>query len=481
MNSRTGRIGRGRGAQRRGARWPKVLGALVVLAVLGLGAGAVLAWRFYEQLGRTPTELLDYTERRLQGHNKLEWLALPVLTVLRDGLDAPRAAERARRFVIPPPPPRRGVEAVLAPEPVPVGAKVWRVGPGEALTRIADAARRARDGDVVEIMAGDYRGDVAVWPQKRLTIRGVGGAARLIADGHNAEGKGLWVIRGGDFDISNIDFIGTRVADGNGAGIRFEGGRLRLRHCLFWDNQMGLITGGAPKAADAVLQIESSEFAYSRVPGRWGHNLYVGTIASLSVTGSYFHHAGIGHLLKSRARVSDIRYNRFTDERGGQASYELNFPNGGEVRLVGNIVQQQQGTENGKLISFGEEGYEWPRNTLQLASNTLVNDHPHGGSFVYVAPGAGMVVSANNLRVGRGQDRVVDELTLLNDQPAVPFDFEDAANQNYGLRNPAPAWRYEQLTGPAGPQLTPRARYVHPRRVEPLAGPPQYVGAQPNP
>lgn len=451
-----------------------------MLLLAGLGAALVCAWLAYAGLGRTPTELLDHVDRRLEGHTKLVWAAEPALQLLRAGLDAPRPEERARRFHIPPPPPRRGVDAVLAPGPAPPGARVWRVGPQEALTRIADAARSARDGDVVEIMAGDYHGDVAVWPQRRLTIRGVGGAARLFADGRDAEGKAIWVIRNGDFDISNIDFVGARVDDGNGAGIRFESGHLRLRHCLFWDNEMGLMTAGDQRVP-ASLQIESSEFAYSRVPGRWGHNLYVGAIASLAVTGSYFHHAGVGHLLKSRARVNDIRYNRFTDEAGGQASYELNFPNGGEVRLVGNIVQQQAGTENGKLISFGEEGYTWPQNTLQMASNTFVNDHPYGGSFVYVAPGAGMVVSANNLRVGRGVDQIVNLEAVLNDHRAQPSDFRDPASQDYGLRSTPPEWRYAPLSGPAAGLLTPQARYVHPLRVAPLPGPPQFAGAQPNP
>lgn len=450
-----------------------------MLAMTAVVAGSAAAWVVYDRLGRTPTELLDYTERRLEGHTRLEWVALPVLSLVRDGLDAPRARERAGRFVVPPPPPRRGIEAVLAPEPVPAGATVWRVGPDEQITRIADAARRARDGDVVEIQAGDYRGDVAVWRQKRLTIRGVGGAVRLFADGRNAEGKAIWVLHDGDFDISNIDFIGARVGDGNGAGIRFQRGNLRLRHCLFWDNQMGLVTADGAHAPKATIQIESSEFAYSQVPGRWGHNLYVGSIASLRVTGSYFHHAGIGHLLKSRARVNDIRYNRFTDEDGGQASYELNFPNGGEVQLVGNLVQQQQGTENGKLISFGEEGYAWPYNRLQMANNTFVNDHPHGGSFVYVAPGASMVVSANNLRVGRGRDHVVDEMAVLNDHRAERVDFRAPSSYDYALRDPPGAWRHAPLTGEAGPQLTPQAHYLHPMRVEPLTGPPQYVGAQP--
>jgi len=100
------------------------------------------------------------------------------------------------------------------------------VGAGQPIGTIADAARVARDGDVVEITAGDYRGDVAVWRQRRLTIRGVGGTPVLRADGRIAEGKAIWVIRNGDFTIENVAFEGARARDRNGAGIRFESGKL---------------------------------------------------------------------------------------------------------------------------------------------------------------------------------------------------------------------------------------------------------------
>ncbi len=102
---------------------------------------------------------------------------------------------------------------------------------------------------------------------------GVGGAARLFADGRSAEGKAIWVIPWGDFDIANIGFMGACAHDGNGAGIRFEGGRLRLRDCLFWDNETGLLTSVHTSAAEAALEIERSEFAYSHVNERWAHNL----------------------------------------------------------------------------------------------------------------------------------------------------------------------------------------------------------------
>jgi len=351
------------------------------------------------------------------------------------------------------------------------------------LLRIADAARLAKDGDVVEIEAGDYRGDVAVWNQSKLTIRGINGAARLYADGQNAEGKAIWVIRNGQFDIANIDFVGASVSDGNGAGIRFEGGDLRLRHCLFWGNQFGLLTSGAGQAARARLTIESSEFAYSHVRGRWAHNLYVGTIDTLTVTGSYFHHADTGHLLKSRARVNHILYNRFTDESGGRASYELNFPNGGFVRLVGNVVQQQADTENSAMLAYGEEGYRWPDNQLLLGNNTLVNDHPHGGRFLAVAPGAVKVVTANNLWIGPGALHVPEGLSQFNDHDG-DWDFlARPSRQDYRLREEAAArmpFRAMPDTALAS-TLTPMAQYIHPREVRALNSAPQVVGADQRP
>jgi hypothetical protein len=464
------------------SRWLKrVLMGLAAATLLASGVAAVAAWQAYKQLGRTPAELLDYVDRRLLGHPKLEWLSAPFLGALRTSFDATPAADRARQgFDVPPPPPRRGAAEVLADRAVPEGATVWRVGPNGPYLRIADVARLAKSGDVVEIEAGDYRADVAVWSQSRLVIRGVGGAARLIADGQVAEGKAIWVIRRGDFDISNIDFVGARAGDGNGAGIRFEGGRLRLRHCLFWGNQMGLLTSNGDHAKDSSLTIENSEFAYSFVAGRWGHNLYVGTIDSLAVTGSWFHHAGVGHLLKSRARRSEVRYSRLTDESGGRASYEMEFPNGGTVVLVGNTVQQQVGTENSVMVSYGTEGYSWPVNSLAMAGNTLVNDNPHGGTFIRVSPGATQVTTANNLLVGPGALRLPDFAVSFNDQRAGWEHLVRPSRQDFRIASADARFAYRPLPDqPAA--LTPTAQYVHPLTVQPLAARPAFVGADQRP
>jgi hypothetical protein len=293
--------------------------------------------------------------------------------------------------------------AIFAQSPQ-VGAATLRVGPNEAITTIAEAARRARDGDLVEIMPGTYRGDVAVWPQRWLTIRGIGTRPVLEAAGKNAEGKAIWVIRNGDFRIENLEFRGARVADGNGAGIRFEKGRLEVTSCGFYDNENGILTANF---GDAELFIKDSEFAHApRVDHPLKHLLYVGRISRLSVHGSRFHDGYVAHLIKSRARVTELRYNLIYDGPHGSASYEVDLPNAGDALLVGNIIGQSAKTSNPVVVSYGAEGNSWPVNRLRMAHNTLINDGWLPAKFAHVwkdrvRPPV-VVETRNNLTLGLG-------------------------------------------------------------------------------
>ena len=263
-----------------------------------------------------------------------------------------------------------------------------RVGPGEAFTRLADALRAAADGDTIEVQPGSYRADVAVIAQRRLTIIGLGPGARggpgerpvFEADGRHAEGKAIWVVRDGDIHIENIVFRGARVPDGNGAGVRFERGRLRLRRCSFIDNQMGLLTGNEE---GSELDIEACEFADAPDnPGSLPHLLYVGRIGRFSISGSELRNGRAGHLLKSRARESTILSNRLDDGRHGEASYEIDLPNGGIARVEGNTLVQSPLTQNPVMLSFGAEGKAWPDSRLTVADNTFINHRAAGGVFV---------------------------------------------------------------------------------------------------
>lgn len=341
-------------------------------------------------------------------------------------------------------------------------AQTLHVGPGRDIPTLAEAARRARAGDTIEVDAADYVADVAVWTQPDLTLRALGGRVRVLANGASAEGKGTWVVRvAGRFSVEGFDFIGSRVPNGNGAGIRFERGALSVRDCRFLDNENGILTGN-----DAALEldIEGSEFGHNGQGDGRSHNLYAGTIARLSVVGSYFHHAQAGHLLKSRAARNDVSYNRLTDESGGSASYELEFPVGGIARVVGNLIEQGPQTENPVMVSFGIEGYRHAANRLELVRNTLVDRRAQAGVFVRVAPGADAVRLVDNLLAGPGDLSAAGPGDFAGNVTVALADFDAAVADDYRWQR-RPAWLRDAVDGAS---LAAVSEYRHPRQVVPV-------------
>lgn len=334
-----------------------------------------------------------------------------------------------------------------------------RVGPDDGPQGLSKAARIASDGDIVEVAPGDYRRDTAIWTQRDLVIRGVGVQPRLIADGASAEGKAIFVVRGDRIRIENLAFIGAKVRDRNGAGIRLEKGRLELSGCHFEENENGLLAGNDERAE---LSIDRCSFIANGAGDGKSHNLYVGAIGKLDVSSSYFARARVGHLFKSRARENRLVYCRLTGE-DGTSSYELEFPNGGVVEVLGCLIQQGPKSENATIISYGAEGYRWSRNELQMAFNTIVNDRSEGGTFVHVAPGKVKGGLVDNLLVGNGALDVKTDTVLIRNSVGIHSDFADALGMEFHLR------KSSRLVGAAGTvgQLPPgrsypEREYAHP-------------------
>lgn len=250
---------------------------------------------------------------------------------------------------------------------------------GTRYETVAEAAKKARDGDVIEIRAGIYAGDVTVWKQSRLTLRGVGGRAHLQADGKAAQGKGIWVIMGDDTVVENIEFSGARVSDGNGAGIRLHGRGLTIRNCYFHHNQNGIL-GGHPEGSVVIVD---SEFERNGGGDGKTHNIYIGKADRLDIRFSKFHRAHVGHNVKSRARTTHIENTLIFDGSDGESSYGVDTPNGGVVTLVENVIQQGPKTQNKTLISYGAEGIKHDQNSLRLERNVLI-DGAINGRFLKV-------------------------------------------------------------------------------------------------
>ena len=456
-------------------------------AAVLLGIGCAVPWLVYQESGRTPSELIRHAQAEVQQYPRLERIVLPILNDLLAWFGEPEYGGKPIPFAVPALPQNATApeSSALSPKATPGNARagghaardepgIIRVGPGRSVPSIAIAARLAKDGDTVEIDAGDYHADVASWHQNSLTLRGVGGQVRLVASGAHAEGKAIWVIKGKSVTVENIEFVGARVPDRNGAGIRLESGQLIVRNCLFFDNENGIMTAGD---GDIDLEIETSEFGYNGVGDGQSHGLYAGAIRSLKVIGSYFHHSNVGHLIKSRAATNYIAYNRFTDEPGGRASYELEFPNGGIAYVIGNIVQQGAQASNSTLVSYGAEGYSGSSNQLHLVHNTLVNDHPYGGAFLRVAPGAQLVRTRNNILVGSGQLKISGLRDSAGDIKAGWEIFAHAAREDYRLNAEGRKLAAVSVGMANGMDLTPHSEYVHPKKLMKLANLPALPGA----
>ncbi|WP_159590085.1 right-handed parallel beta-helix repeat-containing protein [Hydrogenophaga sp. BPS33] len=256
----------------------------------------------------------------------------------------------------------------------------------------------AQSGDVIKIAAGDYRGDVASWNASNLTICGVGGRARLFADGRNAQGKGLWVVSGSNITIDSIEFHKATVPDQNGAGIRAQnGGYLRIINSGFYDNENGILTN----PGSSTVSVERSEFARNGLGDGYTHNIYAGAIDKLTVTSSYFHEAKVGHNFKSRAKETTLENSYFMDGPSGTASYVADFPNGGKVYLRGNMFHKGPNASNPIAISYGAEGLTNPTNTFEMVHNTVVMTRS-GGAFLSVPAGTSSVKLTANLFAGTG-------------------------------------------------------------------------------
>ena len=435
-------------------------------------------WGVYLESGRTPAEWVNKIELIVQEEPLTRDTFGPAFESIREWFHEPPYGGGKTPFVVPPlhsntigrNPGVGFTDARDSPRVTSeksMRGRILRVGSGRALRTVGMATRIAKDGDVIEMDAGDYYADVAVLERGALTVRGVGGRARIHAVGAHAEGKAIWVVRGGSITVENIEFIGAAVPDRDGAGIRLEGGHLIVRNCLFYGNQSGVLTAGG----ESELEVESSEFAYNGNGDGFTHQLYVGAIRSLKVTGSYFHHANVGHHIKSRAARNFITFNRFADGRGGRASYEMEFPNGGIAHVIGNIIQQGPQTQNPIMVSFGAEGYRHPQNELHLVANTLVDERAGGGIFVRVAPGATALTVADNIFAGKAALGPLGALAAVRIERNVSVDvaeFRRAVDADFQWKQ-RPAWL--AAAGDAGTAqgvpLRPASEYRHPRSTLP--------------
>lgn len=365
-------------------------------------------------------------------------------------------------------------------------AATWQVGPTRTYKTPCKAIAVAQAGDVISIDYATYFDDSCAWTTNNLTLMGVlgpGGARPVLncagltdttTTGHLAQHKGIWVPGGANTVVANIEFENAILSndDGaNGAGIRMQGTNLTVLNCYFHDNQDGLLESNI---AGSNIVIKFTEFANNGVGDPsldqgFGqtHNLYIGHCASLLFTFNYSHDANIGHLLKSRAAVNYILYNRLTGENGTD-SLEVDLPNGGTSYVIGNLIQKGPNAQNDHMLEYLEEGPSSnnPGTDLCVVNNSFVNQHNNNVIFVGTGSAdATPVLLQNDIFYSPGLSGIITNqtnailMTNFTDDPG----FVDLDTFDYELTPHSPVRKGGSEPGVVnGASLDPEYEYVQP-------------------
>lgn len=353
------------------------------------------------------------------------------------------------------------------PPPPPTLPDVLTVGPGKLFQTISAAVAACTACTGIDIDAGVYLNESATIT-RNITMRGVGGYAHLkwgtgdsLTNTTNIpNGKALLIINA-NVTLENMEFSGAKVVDGNGAGIRYEGGNLSIRRSYSHGNENGIM--GQAGATNTLL-IEHSIFDQNGFCGSGGcaHNVYIGSMGRLI----FRHNKSVdsrdgSHTLKSRALVNEV-YGNFLSTKNSDGSYEADFPNGGTVYFVGNVVEQGANTSNSTILGYGLEGSTNPNPKLFAINNTFNNLRSSGATFVQVS-GTPALSIKNNIFAGGGTAVLGGSTDLSSNKDLLLANFINASAGDYHLVSTSTAVDAGVAPGVDGTySLTPAWEYVEP-------------------
>lgn len=351
---------------------------------------------------------------------------------------------------------------------------ILQVGAGLTYQTIAQAAAAAQNGDTIQIQAGTYTSQEAIFTQSNLTIKGVGGAVIFNDQGYQLQNeKGIFDIRGNNDTVQGITFEYAHDMSGqdgdNFAGIRGEGNTLTIENCSFFHNDDGILINNDPnfQTDNNDLLVTNSEFAYNGYGDGESHNMYIGEITSFTLEYSYSHDANQGHDVKSRALNTYLLYNYISDGPTGGGSSEIDIPYGGNAYLIGNVIEKDANAANHNFLTFDlENGPSTYAQQLDVVNNTFVNDYGGGTYLEGNTSNPASVLLENNIFAGGGSISNVaynGVTNLATNNPGFQSWTPGTDGGNYQLAAGSPAIGAGTQPGSAnGFSLVPTEEYVAP-------------------
>lgn len=233
------------------------------------------------------------------------------------------------------------------------------VGKDQAYRSLADATAAARDGDTIEVVAGAYRETAAI-RANNVTVRGIAGRPHIDCTGIRITAdKACLLLVGQNITLESLEISGAEISaslGGNGACIRNDNdASFTIRSVICHGSQDGILSSGG------TILIENSEFYDNGWSGST-HNVYFsGDCESVTVRGSTFRDARIGHEFKSRCRKTEMSDSTIRSTKG---SRDLDIPDGGSTLIYRSTLEKTAGAQSDEIIGFAAESCRTPADAI---------------------------------------------------------------------------------------------------------------------
>jgi hypothetical protein len=200
-------------------------------------------------------------------------------------------------------------------------------------------------------------------------VRGVAGTPHFDCAGLQLpEDKACLLLAAPGITLENLEISGAELpesSDANGACIRNETNlSFTLKRIYCHGSQEGVLSSGGS------ISIEDSQFYDNGWTGQT-HNVYFGGDCVVTVRGSVFRDARVGHEFKSRCRKTEISDSTFDSTKG---SRDLDLPDGGEVLVYRSTIIKAAAAASEEIIGFTAESCRDPGDMLVKAVR-IVNSH----------------------------------------------------------------------------------------------------------